>query len=91
MSKIMPLEVLSSIKGAKSSGAVDELFRVIKKASSKSNGKDILSVNEKDALTVDDLRDDEVMHSSEIEKKIIKKNFPKEKNGYLIVSKVIDD
>ena len=32
MSKIMPLDLLSSIKGARSSEAVEELFNVIRKA-----------------------------------------------------------
>jgi len=91
MSKIMPLEVLSSIKGAKSSGAVDELFRVIKKATSISNGNNILNINESSAILLDDLRNDEVINSTDKEKDIIKNNFPKEKNGYLVVSKVIED
>ena len=87
----MPLEVLSSIKGAKSSGAVDELFRVIKKATSISNGNNILNINESSAILLDDLRNDEVINSKDKEKDIIKNNFPKEKNGYLVVSKVIED
>ena len=87
----MPLEVLSSIKGAKSSGAVDELFRVIKKATSISNGNNILNINESSAILLDDLRNDEVINSTDKEKDIIKNNFPKEKNGYLVVSKVIED
>ncbi len=87
----MTLEVLSSIKGAKSSGAVDELFHAIKKASSVSNGNTILNINESNAVSLDDLRSDEIVNSNEKVREIIKNNFPKEKNGYLVVSKVIED
>lgn len=86
MSKIMPVDILSSIKGAKSSEAVDKLFDVIKNAP-KNNNTNQNSVN---AVSIDDLREDVVEESSEITKQIIKENFPKEKDGYLIVSKVIE-
>lgn len=87
MSKIMPVDVLSSIKGAKSSEAVDQLFDAIKNAETNSNSS---NQNAKNAVSIDNLRDDVVEHSSEITKEIIKENFPKEKNGYLVVSKVIE-
>jgi hypothetical protein len=32
-----------------------------------------------------------VIESSEVERAIIKGNFPKEKNGYLVVAKVIEN
>lgn len=90
MSKMMTLEVLSSIKGAESSEAVDALFDVIKNAQSASdfNLKDAILKN---AVSIDSLRDDVVIESSELEKSIIRGNFPIEKNGYLVVSKVIED
>ena len=91
MSKMMTLEVLSSIKGATSSEAVNELFEVIKKAVPSNEGGDILNSAVQNAVSVDDLRDDVVNESSEEERKLIKENFPKEKNGYLVVSKVIED
>lgn len=91
MSKMMTLEVLSSIKGATSSEAVNELFEVIKKAVPSNEGADILGSAIQNAVSINDLRDDVVMESPEAERKLIKGNFPKEKNGYLVVSKVIED
>ncbi|KPM49364.1 Asp-tRNA(Asn)/Glu-tRNA(Gln) amidotransferase subunit GatC [Jiulongibacter sediminis] len=88
MSKTMTLEVLSSIKGAKSSEAVEQLFEVIKKAKATvEHGQ----ANHFTAVSVSDLRPDEVIKSSELEREIIKKNFPKQKDGYLVVSKVIEE
>lgn len=87
MSKIMPVDILSSIKGAKSSEAVDKLFDVIKNAEINHNSS---NQNAKNAVSIDDLRADVVENSSEITKQIIKENFPKEKDGYLVVSKVIE-
>lgn len=87
MSKIMPVDILSSIKGAESSEAVDKLFDVIKKAEINQNSS---NQNAKNAVSVDDLRADVVENSSEITKQIIKENFPKQKDGYLVVSKVIE-
>lgn len=88
MSKIMTVDILSSIKGAKPSDSVNKLFDVIKNANQNSN-----SVNnaQKNIVSLSDLREDVVVESSEIEKKIIKENFPKEKNGFLVVAKVIED
>ncbi len=84
----MTLEVLSSIKGAKSSEAVDQLFEVIKTA----QVSGALSLTEGvNIVSLDDLRPDEVIESSETEKNIIRNNFPSQKNGYLVVSKVIEE
>jgi len=87
MSKIMPVDILSSIKGAKSSEAVNKLFDVIKNAEINQNSSNQYAKN---AVSIDDLRADIVEHSSKITKQIIKENFPKEKDGYLVVSKVIE-
>ncbi|MDO6803468.1 hypothetical protein Q4595_13525 [Wenyingzhuangia sp. 1_MG-2023] len=87
MSKIMPVDILSSIKGAKSSEAVDQLFDVIRNAEINQNSS---NQNAKNAVSIDDLRADVVENSSEITKQIIRENFPKEKDGYLVVSKVIE-
>ena len=87
MSKIMPVDILSSIKGAKSSEAVDKLFDVIKNAEVNQNSS---NQNVKNAVSIDDLRADVVENSSEITKQIIKENFPREKDGCLVVSKVIE-
>ena len=42
-------------------------------------------------MSLNDLRDDVVIESSAMEKQIIIENFPKSKNGYLVVSKVIEE
>lgn len=88
MSKIMTVDVLSSIKGAQPSEAVNKLFEVIKNANSTNNTFNNVSNNH---VSLSDLRDDVVIESSETEKQIIKENFPKEKDGYLVVAKVIEE
>jgi len=88
MSKIMTVDVLSSIKGAQPSKAVNKLFEVIKNANTLSNNT---YNNHNNAVSLNDLRDDVVVDSPAIEKQIIIENFPKEKNGYLVVSKVIEE
>lgn len=85
----MTVDVLSSIKGAKPSESVNKLFDVIKNAQpTNNNSLNNVNIN---AVSVNDLREDVVVKSSEIERSIIKENFPNEKNGYLVVSKVIED
>jgi Asp-tRNA(Asn)/Glu-tRNA(Gln) amidotransferase C subunit len=92
MEKIMPLELLASIKGASSSEAVNELFEVIRRAVPEEDQQEELQeMYQSEAVSVDHLRDDKVAESSETEKEIIRKNFPGEKNGFLIVPKVIED
>jgi Asp-tRNA(Asn)/Glu-tRNA(Gln) amidotransferase C subunit len=88
MSKIMTVDILSSIKGAESSEAVNKLFDVIKNANTTNNNA--FNNNHNNCVSLDNLRDDVVIESSAIEKQIIVENFPKEKNGYLVVSKVIE-
>jgi len=90
MSKIMTVDILSSIKGAQPSEAVNKLFDVIKNAQPTNNNTSNNNHNNNSVL-VNDLRDDVVVESSAIEKQIIIENFPKEKNGYLVVSKVIEE
>ncbi|WP_170309832.1 Asp-tRNA(Asn)/Glu-tRNA(Gln) amidotransferase subunit GatC [Seonamhaeicola maritimus] len=89
MSKIMTVDVLSSIKGAKPSEAVSQLFDVIKNAHTTNNSFNA-NINN-NAVSVNDLREDVVIESSAIEKEIIKENFPKQKKGFLVVSKVIEE
>jgi len=89
MSKIMTVDILSSIKGAQPSEAVNKLFEEIKKAHPTNEFS--LSNANNNAVSIDDLRDDIIIESSEIEKEIIIQNFPKEKGGYLVVAKIIED
>ncbi len=84
----MTVDILSSIKGAQPSEAVNKLFEVIKNANSTNNAFNNVNNN---CVSLNDLRDDIVIESSEIEKQIIKENFPKEKDGYLVVAKVIEE
>ena len=84
----MTVDVLSSIKGAQPSEAVSKLFDVIKSANKTNNS---FNNNHNNAVTLDDLREDVVIDSPQAEKQIIIENFPKEKNGYLVVSKVIEE
>ncbi len=85
----MTVDVLSSIKGAQPSKAVNKLFEAIKNAQSTNNNSSN-NVNN-NFVSLNNLREDVVNESSAMEKKIIIENFPKEKNGYLVVSKVIED
>jgi len=86
----MPLDLLSSIKGARSSEAVNQLFDTIKRAIPENEG-DITPGKEVEAVSLDSLRSDIIERCPEVEKELIKKNFPKEKNGFLVVPKVIED
>ena len=90
MEKIMPLDLLSGIKGAASSEAVNELFNVIKR-SAPCNDENHLAGAGINSISLNDLRNDEIIRCPEAEIELIKKNFPKEKNGYLVVPKVIED
>lgn len=85
----MTVDVLSSIKGAKPSESVSKLFEVIKGATHLSI--DNFSNKQQNVVSLDSLREDIVIESDAIEKEIIIENFPKEKNGYLVVSKVIEE
>ena len=87
----MPLDLLASIKGARSSEAVTELFNVIKKAAPDDRRDDTEQPVMEHVVTVESLRGDEVKECPAIEKEIIRANFPKEKDGFLVVPKVIED
>lgn len=82
----MTLDVLSSIKGAEASQVVEDLFTVIKEGSVEASGNQ--NVN---AVNLNDLRPDEAVVSPELERNLIIENFPQEKNGYLVVPKVIEE
>lgn len=88
MSKMMTVDILSSIKGAQPSESVNKLFNVIKNANTINNNS---FNNQNNAVSLNDLREDIVCNSSSIEKQIIIENFPQEKNGYLVVAKVIEE
>ena len=85
----MTVDILSSIKGAQPSEAVNKLFDVIKNAHP-TNNNSLNNVNN-NCVSVNQLREDVVIESSAIEKQIIIENFPNTKDGYLVVAKVIED
>jgi len=85
----MTVDVLSSIKGAQPSEAVNKLFDVIKNAQP-TNNNSLNNVNN-NCVSINNLREDVVIESSAIEKQLIIENFPNKKNGYLVVAKVIED
>lgn len=87
----MPLDLLASIKGARSSEAVTELFNVIKKAVPDDSGTDTQQPVMEHIVKAESLRSDEVKDCSDAEKEFIRTNFPKEKDGFLVVPKVIED
>jgi Asp-tRNA(Asn)/Glu-tRNA(Gln) amidotransferase C subunit len=91
MDKIMSLELLSSIKGARQSDAIVELFRVIRDAFPDDENTTNLTQTDDSRISFENLREDNVIESDAREKELISGNFPKEKNGYLVVSKVIED
>jgi len=84
----MTVDILSSIKGAQPSEAVNKLFDVIKNAHL-TNNNSLNNVNY-NCVSVNNLREDVVIESSAIEKQIILENFPNKKNGFLVVAKVIE-
>lgn len=85
----MTVDILSSIKGAKPSESVNQLFDVIRNAHpTNNNATNNVNIN---AVSINDLREDVVVKSPVAEREIIKENFPNEKDGYLVVSKVIED
>ena len=47
--------------------------------------------NLSNAVTTDDLREDIVVEASDAEKRLIIDNFPKEKDNYLVVPRVIEE
>ena len=88
MSKTMTVDILSSIKGAKPSESVNQLFEVIKNAvPTNNNAANNVNPN---CVSVNDLREDVVVESSAMEKQLIIENFPNQKNGFLVVAKVIE-
>jgi Asp-tRNA(Asn)/Glu-tRNA(Gln) amidotransferase C subunit len=88
MSKTMTVDILSSIKGAKPSESVNQLFEVIKNAIP-SNENAANNVNH-NCVSVNNLREDFVVESSALERQLILENFPNKKNGFLVVAKVIE-
>jgi Asp-tRNA(Asn)/Glu-tRNA(Gln) amidotransferase C subunit len=90
MEKIMSLELLSSIKGAGQSDAINQLFRVIGKAFPENENTGIQNEFDDNVILLENLRNDEIVECDERSRELIVGNFPKEKNGFLVVSRVIE-
>lgn len=84
----MTLDVLSSIKGAKPSKVVEDLFEAIKKGHVSENATHSNNAN---AVMVEELRADKAILSSETERNLIIENFPNAKDNFLVVPKVIEE
>ena len=91
MGKIMPLEQLSGIMGAAPSDAVEELFRVIRAAVPDGAEENPTGGTNPEAVSLEELRSDEIVLCPESQRELIRKNFPREKNGFLVVPKVIEE
>ena len=88
--KLMTLDVLSSIKGAKSSEAIDKLLTIINNAQVFSEDVHLFEKDNSNIVGIESLRDDIAIDCSEEEKGLIIQNFPKSENCYLVVPKVIE-
>lgn len=89
MNKIMPLEILSSINGARPSESIEELFKKVKNAFEDIENDVETEINDK-IMDIDSLREDIVIETDEDEIKILIQNFPVKKDNYLVVPRVIE-
>lgn len=87
----MTLELLSNIRGARPSPDVEKLFMIIKDALPGNAIANPEEIGSDMCIPLEDMRNDEVIESSSVEKDIIRDNFPERKNEYLVVSKVIEE
>ena len=83
--------MLSNIAGATSSEAVEQLFDTLRNTATE-NDKEMdvnrLSVN---TISSENLREDKVVEASDVERQLIIANFPKQKDNYLVVPKVMEE
>ena len=79
--------MLSNIEGATSSEAVEQLFDTLRKAAIEKE-VNLLASN---AISSETLREDIAVETSAVEKQLIMDNFPKQKDNYLVVPKVIEE
>ena len=83
--------MLSNIEGATSSEAVEQLFDTLRNAVAENKCVDFINILSGNAISTEDLREDRVVEASALEKQLIIANFPKQKDNYLIVPKVIEE
>ena len=91
MSELKSLEILTNIKDAVASEPIKQLFANVRTAVPEDNEVDFVEFVPDNTVTVNELREDMVIESSEMERQIIVDNFPLSKNNYLVVPKVIEE
>ena len=83
--------MLSNIEGATSSEAIEQLFDTLRKAEAGNNTFDEINLLAGNAISSETLREDIAIGASAVEKQLIMDNFPKQKDNYLVVPKVIEE
>ena len=83
--------MLSNIEGATSSKAVEQLFETIRNTAAEINKDDEVNLLSVNPISSDNLREDKVIEASVVEKQLIIANFPKQKDNYLVVPKVMEE
>ena len=91
MDELTSLEMLSNIKGATSSEAIEQFFETLRNAATEKNKADLIDLLSGNAISSEELREDVAVETSAIEKQLIIDNFPKQKDNYLVVPKVIEE
>ena len=83
--------MLSNIEGATSSEAVEQLFETIRNTAMEKNKDDEVNLLSVNTISSENLREDKVVEASDVERQLIIANFPKQKDNYLVVPKVIEE
>jgi len=91
MDELTSLEMLTNIKGATSSEAIEQLFDTLRNATTEKGKDDEINLLARNAISTEELREDVAVETSAVEKELIIANFPKQKDNYLVVPKVIEE
>ena len=83
--------MLSNIEGATSSEAVEQLFDTLRNTVIENDKEMDVNLLYRNAISSEALREDRVVEASAAEKQLIIANFPKQKDDYLVVPKVIEE
>ena len=91
MSELKSLEVLTNIKDAVSSKSVEHMFGIVRAAVPINKEIDFVELMADSAVTINELREDIAIESTEKERQMIIDDFPFKKKDYLVVPKVIEE